>query len=77
MVTTFEGIVRTGLLLFCTLACTGCYQIHSDDDLRSVPVTNNPTLIPRTLSEQVSIGPFMTRATAGDRDYARGEDPQW
>lgn len=25
---------------------SGCYQIHSDDDLRTVPVTNNPNLLP-------------------------------
>lgn len=24
----------------------GCFQAHSDDDLRTVPVTNNPNLIP-------------------------------
>lgn len=38
----------------CFLACafgvlavlSGCYQIHSDDDLRSVPVTNNPNIVP-------------------------------
>lgn len=23
----------------------GCYQAHSDDDMRTVPVTNNPLLI--------------------------------
>ena len=28
------------------LGLTGCYQVHSDDDLRDIPVTNNPTLIP-------------------------------
>lgn len=25
---------------------SGCYQIHSDDDLRAVPVTNNPHVVP-------------------------------
>lgn len=24
---------------------TGCYQSHSDDDLRTVPSTNNPHII--------------------------------
>lgn len=26
--------------------CGGCYQAHSDDDLRTVPVTNNPHIVP-------------------------------
>lgn len=25
---------------------TSCYQIHSDDDLRAVPTTNNQALMP-------------------------------
>lgn len=25
---------------------SGCYQAHSDDDLREVPVTNNPNIVP-------------------------------
>lgn len=25
--------------------CAGCFQAHSDDSLRSVPVTNNPHII--------------------------------
>jgi len=69
--------MKKSLLLFLVLASAGCYQIHSDDDLRAVPVTNNPTLIPRSLSEQVSIGPYMSTATAGDREYARGQSSQW
>jgi len=28
------------------LSLTGCYQMHSDDDLRTIPVTNNPNIIP-------------------------------
>ncbi len=34
-------------LLFVGLlfSCAGCYQAHSDDDLRTVPTTNNHTLI--------------------------------
>ena len=31
------------LILLSLLA--SCYQIHSDDDLRTVPTTNNPHLI--------------------------------
>lgn len=27
------------------LVLGGCYQAHSDDDLRTVPVTNNPHVI--------------------------------
>ncbi|NGX59616.1 MAG: hypothetical protein KR126chlam3_00769 [Chlamydiae bacterium] len=30
------------------LGLSGCFQAHSDDDLRGVPVTNNPNLIPKT-----------------------------
>jgi hypothetical protein len=38
----------TRFLLFVLLAggLAGCYQIHSDDDLRTIPVTNNPTIVP-------------------------------
>lgn len=32
-------------LCFSTLSLTSCYQAHSDDNLRTVPVTNNPLLI--------------------------------
>jgi hypothetical protein len=28
-----------------SVLATSCYQIHSDDDLRTVPTTNNPNLI--------------------------------
>jgi len=31
------------LLLFSLM---GCFQAESDDDLRAVPVTNNPNLLP-------------------------------
>ena len=27
------------------ISLSGCYQIHSDDDLRTVPVTNNPNVV--------------------------------
>lgn len=30
------------------LGLTGCYQAHAGDDLRAVPVTNNPNIVPRT-----------------------------
>ncbi len=35
-------------LLFLIIAVSGCYQIHSDDDLRAVPVTNNPNIVPQS-----------------------------
>lgn len=35
------------LLCLTTLATlAGCYQMHSDDDLRTIPVTNNPNIVP-------------------------------
>lgn len=34
------------LLVLTALLFCGCYQAHSDDDLRGVPVTNNPNIIP-------------------------------
>lgn len=33
------------ICLLLLLIMTSCYQIHSDDDMRTVPVTNNPNLI--------------------------------
>ncbi|MCX6988874.1 MAG: hypothetical protein NTZ52_05165 [Chlamydiae bacterium] len=32
--------------IFLCAALSGCYQAHSDDDLRTVPVTNNPHIVP-------------------------------
>ena len=29
-----------------SFSLSSCYQAHSDDDLRTVPVTNNPNLVP-------------------------------
>ncbi|MBS0603972.1 MAG: hypothetical protein JSS60_02925 [Verrucomicrobia bacterium] len=34
------------LLALAGVVFTGCYQIHSDDDLRTIPVTNNPNIVP-------------------------------
>ena len=34
------------LLIVVAATLSGCYQIHSDDDLRTVPVTNNPNIVP-------------------------------
>jgi hypothetical protein len=45
------------LLLACSLiAFTSCYQMHSDDSLRTVPVTNNPNVIPHTAQNQSHSG---------------------
>jgi hypothetical protein len=43
---------RLSLILgFAALASlTSCYQIHSDDDLRTIPVTNNPNIVPQNNS---------------------------
>lgn len=42
--------MKKSLLLVAVLGSfflfSGCYQVHSDDDLRSVPVTNNPNIVP-------------------------------
>ncbi len=43
------------VLLFCLLAAAlnfGCYQAHSGDDLRGIPVTNNPNIIPNAHTAQ-------------------------
>ncbi len=37
-----------------TVLLSGCYQAHSDDNLREVPVTNNPNLIPQGGSSQMT-----------------------
>lgn len=39
-------IVVAGVLFAVCLALSSCYQVHSDDDLRGVPVTNNPNVVP-------------------------------
>jgi hypothetical protein len=33
------------VFVICAFSFAGCYQVHSDDDLRTVPVTNNPHII--------------------------------
>ncbi len=45
------------LPLFALILMAGCFQAHSDDDLRGVPVTNNPLLIPA--SQQTAQIPGM------------------
>jgi len=41
-------LLRVALLFSLTLICVGCYQASSngDDDLITVPITNNPSVIP-------------------------------
>jgi hypothetical protein len=34
------------LLMLGVAGLASCYQIHSDDDLRTIPVTNNPNIVP-------------------------------
>ena len=34
------------LAVIALLGLCSCYQVHSDDDLRGVPVTNNPNVVP-------------------------------
>ena len=41
-----QKIALFSLLLVVAVSLAGCYQIHSDDDLRTVPVTNNPNVVP-------------------------------
>jgi hypothetical protein len=41
-----QKIALVSLLLLFVACLAGCYQIHSDDDLRTVPVTNNPNIVP-------------------------------
>lgn len=43
-----KNLVLLFLLLLSFICLSGCYQIHSDDDLRTVPITNNPNIIPQT-----------------------------
>lgn len=44
-------LLKKGMLLLILIAAgvtlSGCYQIHSDDDLRTVPITNNPNIVPQ------------------------------
>lgn len=77
LVVSFERDMKKSLFLLLILACGGCYQINSDDDLRSVPVTNNPNILPANLREQAPIGPFMSSATAGDRECYRQSCDRW
>lgn len=43
-----KKILCFALVSLSLLGLSGCYQAHSSDDLRSVPVTNNPNIVPST-----------------------------
>jgi len=43
-----------GLSFALSVLLTSCYQAHSDDDLRTVPVTNNPHIVPGSGSPNMS-----------------------
>jgi hypothetical protein len=38
------------------LALSGCFQTYNEDDLRTVPVTNNPTIVPNYGNGMPGIG---------------------
>lgn len=47
MLTKVLSFLKISAVFIAVLAvCGGCYQAHSDDDLRTVPVTNNPNIVP-------------------------------
>ncbi len=41
-----QKVALFSLFLIVAASLAGCYQMHSDDDLRTVPVTNNPNIVP-------------------------------
>lgn len=43
-----KGLAILFILTVSAIGLTSCYQIHSDDDLRTIPVTNNPNIVPQT-----------------------------
>lgn len=45
-------------ILALALITFGCYQTNADDDLRGVPVTNNPNLIPNSHTAQRPALPY-------------------
>ncbi|MFY7843459.1 MAG: hypothetical protein ACOVOR_05555 [Rhabdochlamydiaceae bacterium] len=38
--------MKITFFLISLLLATGCYRLKSEDDLRTVPVTNNPLYLP-------------------------------
>jgi len=49
-------ILKIVILFLVLFGLSGCYQMHSDDDLRTVPVTNNPNVIPQTRGRLPGVG---------------------
>jgi hypothetical protein len=45
-----------GFACLALLCLTSCYQAHSDDDLRTVPATNNPHIIGEAMMEKSTPG---------------------
>ncbi len=39
-------VARVCISIFLAVCFSSCYQITSEDDLRTVPVTNNPNIVP-------------------------------
>jgi len=46
------------LLVLSSIALTSCYQVHSDDDLRTIPVTNNPNIVPSQGGQRLPSAPM-------------------
>ncbi len=46
------------LLLLSALSLSGCYQVHADDDLRTIPVTNNPNIVPSQGNSRFTSAPM-------------------
>ena len=41
--------IRLSLLFFSIVALEGCFQTYNEDeDLRTIPITNNPYVVPST-----------------------------
>ncbi len=51
-----KNILLLFILFFSVIGLSGCYQIHSDDDLRTVPVTNNPNIVPQMNGRVPGVG---------------------
>ncbi|MBY0529447.1 MAG: hypothetical protein K2P51_04575 [Rhabdochlamydiaceae bacterium] len=44
------NLLKSVLCILALSCLASCYQIHSDDDLRTIPVTNNPNIVPQNNS---------------------------
>lgn len=50
------GLKKKAVLFLAVVVLSGtmgCYQIHSDDDLRTIPVTNNPHVVPKSSTQGI------------------------